>query len=113
MENPTETSKIYFPGKWTLKGANLQHHLFTASGAKIQSTTVNESWTGHNWTDEFIVTKNEIYILVTKYITNTKKHQCRIDQLLWNGEKTSITPLGQKPTNINFRELCPLCFGMC
>lgn len=111
MNNPTETKKITFPGKWTKKGAQLQHHLFTTNGTKIISQTINESWTGKNWTDEFIVNKNEIYVLVVVYITNTGRHQCRIDNLVWNGEKISITPLVQHTITFEMKNLCPKCFG--
>lgn len=109
MQNLTETKKIHFPGKWTQKGAQLQYHLFDQTGQKINSQTINESWTGMNWNDEFVVEKNRKYILVVVCITNTHHHQCRIDQLIWNGEKVSITPLADHP--FNFRTLCPKCFG--
>lgn len=111
MANLTETKTIIFPGKWTEKGSQLQHHLFTQNGTKVLSQTINESWTGKNWADEFIVNKNEIYQLVVVYITNTGRHQCRIDNLVWNGEKTSITPLVQNTINFKAENLCPKCFG--
>lgn len=111
MENPTETKIITFHGKWTEKGAYLQHHLFTESGIKISSQMINESGTGHNWDDAFMVNKNETYILIVVYITNTGRHQCRIDNLKWNGEKTSITPLVHNTINIKAKFLCSKCFG--
>lgn len=110
MNNPTETKKITFPGKWTKKGAQLQHHLFTIDGIKLASETINQSWSEQHWSDEFIVTKHERYLLVVVYITNTGRHQCRIDNLVWNGEKVSVTPLVDQTITFHV-QLCPKCFG--